>query len=96
MRHIPLSPVRAVFGGAPPALGGAWGVGGAQARALHDDLMGAVREAIEAWVNRHEPLSSPYEVVKDLLGVVRRGNSKGSEQTGLRFTKLLKGRKGRS
>src|SRR5258706_544212 len=27
----------------------------------------AVREAIEAWVNRHEPLSSPYEVGKDLL-----------------------------
>ena len=56
----------------------------------------AVREAIEAWVNRHEPVSSPYEVVKDLLGVVRGGNAKGSEQTGRRFTKLLKGRKGRS
>ena len=56
----------------------------------------AVREAIEAWVNRHEPVSSPYEVVKDLLGVVRGGNAKGSEQTGRRFAKLLKGRKGRS
>ena len=56
----------------------------------------AVREAIEAWVNRHEPVTSPYEVVKDLLGVVRRGNSKSSEQTGRRFTKLLKRRKGRS
>ncbi len=56
----------------------------------------AVREAIEAWVNRHEPVTSPYEVVKDLLGVVRGGNSKGSEQTGRRFTKLLKRRKGRS
>ena len=56
----------------------------------------AVREAIEAWVNRHEPVTSPYEVVKDLLGVVRGGNAKGSEQTGRRFTKLLKGRKGGS
>jgi hypothetical protein len=55
-----------------------------------------VRQAIEAWVDRHEPVTSPYEVVKDLLGVVHGGNPKGSVHTGRRFTKLLKGRRGRS
>jgi len=26
-----------------------------------------VRQAIEAWAERHEPVASPYEVVKDLI-----------------------------
>jgi len=55
----------------------------------------AVREAIEAWVNRHEPIASPYEAVKDLIGVVHGGNPKGSVQTGRQFTKLLKQRRSR-
>jgi putative intracellular protease/amidase len=52
-----------------------------------------VRQAIEAWVDRQEPVTSPYEVVKDLLGIVHGRNPKGSEQTGRRFTRLLKGRR---
>jgi predicted DNA-binding protein len=55
-----------------------------------------VRQAIEAWVERHEPVTSPYGVVTDLIGVVRGGNSKRSTQTGRRFTKLLKDRRCRS
>ena len=51
-----------------------------------------VRQAIEAWTERHETVTSPYEVVKDLLGVVHAGNPTGSQQTGRRFAKLLKQR----
>jgi hypothetical protein len=54
-----------------------------------------VRQAIEAWAERHEPVASPYEAVMDLLGVVRGGNPKRSVQTGRRFARLLKGRKAR-
>ena len=54
-----------------------------------------VRQAIEAWAEQHAPVTSPYEVVKDLLGVVHGGNPKGSVQTGRRFTKLLKQRRSR-
>jgi hypothetical protein len=54
-----------------------------------------VRQAIEAWANRHEPIVSPYEAVKDLIGVVHGGNPKGSVQTGRRFTKLLRQRRSR-
>jgi predicted DNA-binding protein len=54
-----------------------------------------VRQAIEAWAERHEPVASPYEAVKDLIGVVHGGNPKGSLQTGRQFTKLLKRRRRR-
>ena len=54
-----------------------------------------VRQAIEAWAERHEPIASPYEAVKDLIGVVHGGNPKGSMQTGRRFAKLLKRRRSR-
>jgi hypothetical protein len=52
-----------------------------------------VRQAIAAWADRHEPVTSPYQVVADLLGVVHGGNPRRSEQTGRRFTKLLKSRR---
>jgi Arc/MetJ-type ribon-helix-helix transcriptional regulator len=54
-----------------------------------------VRQAIEAWAERQEPITSPYEAVKDLIGVVHGGKPKGSVQTGRRFTKLLKQRRSR-
>jgi len=54
-----------------------------------------VRQAIEAWAERHEHIASPYEAVKDLIGVVHGGNPKGSVQTGRQFTKLLKQRRSR-
>ena len=53
-----------------------------------------IRQAIASWADNQEPVASPYEAMSDLLGVVRGGNPQRSEQTGCRFTKLLK-RKGR-
>src|SRR6267378_4435754 len=41
-----------------------------------------IRRAIEAWADRQEPIGSPYEALADLIGVVRGGNPKRSEQTG--------------
>lgn len=52
-----------------------------------------IRQAIEAWTERQEPVAAPFELVADLLGVVRGGNPRRSEQAGRRFTKLLKSRR---
>ena len=52
-----------------------------------------VRQAIAAWADRQEPVTSPYDAMRDLIGVVRGGNPKRSEQTGRRFTALLKKRR---
>jgi predicted DNA-binding protein len=54
-----------------------------------------IRQAIAAWADRQEPVSSPYEAMKDLIGVVRGGNPKRSEQTGRRFAALLMRRRRR-
>ena len=54
-----------------------------------------VRQAIEAWAERQEPVSSPYAAVTDLIGIVRGGNRKRSLQTGRQFAKLLKRRRRR-
>jgi hypothetical protein len=54
-----------------------------------------IRQAIEAWVEREEPIDSPYEVVADLIGVVHGGNPGRSSGTGYRFTELLKDRRKR-
>ncbi len=54
-----------------------------------------VRRAIEAWTELQEPVASPYEAIKDLIGVVHGGNPRGSVRTGRRFTKLLKRRRSR-
>jgi hypothetical protein len=45
--------------------------------------------------HRQEPVISPYEAIKDLIGVVREGNPKRSEQTGRRFATLLMRRRRR-
>lgn len=55
-----------------------------------------VRQAIEAWADRQEPVTSPYEVMADLLGVVHGGNPRRSVQTGRQFADLLKKRRNRS
>jgi Arc/MetJ-type ribon-helix-helix transcriptional regulator len=55
----------------------------------------AIRQAIAAWADRQEPVTSPYEAMKDLIGVVRGGNPKRSEQTGRRFAALLMRRRRR-
>ena len=55
-----------------------------------------IRQAIAAWADSQEPVAFPYEAMKDLLGVVRGGDPKRSEQTGGRFAAILKRRsKGR-
>jgi len=54
-----------------------------------------VRRAIEAWADLHDPVTSPYDTVLDLIGVVRGGNPKRSMETGRGFTKLLKRRRSR-
>jgi len=53
-----------------------------------------IRQAIAAWADRQEPVTSPYDAMRDLIGIVRGGNPKRSEQTGRRFTALLKKRRG--
>ncbi len=52
-----------------------------------------VRQAIAAWADREEPVTSPYEAMKDLIGVVKGGNPKRSEQSGRKLTALLKRRR---
>ena len=52
-----------------------------------------VRQAIEAWADRQEPVTSPYEALADLIGVVRGGKANRSSQTGRRFAELLKSRR---
>lgn len=54
-----------------------------------------VRRAIEAWTDLQEPVTSPYQAISDLIGVVHGGNPRGSLRTGRRFTKLLKRRRSR-
>lgn len=51
-----------------------------------------LREAIERWVEREEGGMSPYESIKDLIGVARGGDTALSKNTGKRFTELLKAR----
>ncbi len=55
-----------------------------------------IRQAIEAWAERQEPVAFPYQLVSDLLGVVHGTNPKRSEQAGRRFAKLIKERRSRS
>ena len=52
-----------------------------------------IRQAIEVWAEGQEPVAAPFELVSDLLGVVRGGNPGRSEQAGRRFTKNLKNRR---
>jgi predicted transcriptional regulator len=54
-----------------------------------------VRQAIDAWADRQEPVASPYEVLADLIGVVRGGKANRSAQTGRSFAQLLKKRRSR-
>ena len=51
-----------------------------------------IRQAIEAWVERQEPIAAPYEAMADLIGVVNGGNPQRSTEAGHRFREILKGR----
>jgi len=54
-----------------------------------------IRQAIEAWVERQEPMAAPYEAIADLIGVVNGGKPERSTETGRRFTEVLKSRRKR-
>ena len=54
-----------------------------------------IREAIEAWVERQEPVAAPYEAMADLIGVVNGGKPRRSAETGRRFREVLKSRRKR-
>jgi len=54
-----------------------------------------IRQAIEAWVERQEPIAAPYEAMTDLIGVVNGGKVGRSAETGRRFRELLKSRRKR-
>jgi Arc/MetJ-type ribon-helix-helix transcriptional regulator len=54
-----------------------------------------IRQAIEAWVERQEPIAAPYEAMADLIGVVNGGKVGRSAATGRRFRELLKSRRNR-
>jgi len=54
-----------------------------------------IRHAIKAWAGLQEPVTSPYEAMTDLIGIVHGENSKRSSRTGRRFAKLLKSRRAR-
>ena len=49
-----------------------------------------VRSAIESMAEREDSPSSPYALIADIVGSVRGTNPRRSEQTGRRFTKILK------
>jgi Arc/MetJ-type ribon-helix-helix transcriptional regulator len=51
-----------------------------------------VRQALEAWAEREEPVTRPFELMKDLIGVVHGGDPHRSEDAGRKFTKALKER----
>ena len=54
-----------------------------------------IRQAIEAWVERQEPTTAPYEAMADLIGVVNGGKAVRSAETGHHFRELLKSRRKR-
>jgi predicted DNA-binding protein len=54
-----------------------------------------IRRAIEAWVERQEPIAAPYEAMADLIGVVTGGKPGRSAEIGRRFRALLKNRRKR-
>jgi len=52
-----------------------------------------LREAIVTFVEKEERAMTPYESIKDLIGSVHGGDPKLSEDTGRKFTELLKARR---
>jgi len=55
-----------------------------------------IRQAIEAWVERQEPIAAPYEAMADLIGVVSGGKPGRSAETGRGFREVLNSRRKRS
>jgi hypothetical protein len=62
------------------------------AQQRHLSVSEVVRRAIEDYSKRGA-ICHPYELMKDLIGVVHGGNANRSESIGRRFTALLKTRR---
>jgi hypothetical protein len=52
-----------------------------------------VRLAITAWTEQQEDVAKPYTAIGDLIGIVRGGDPKRSEDAGRKFAKFLKKRR---
>jgi Arc/MetJ-type ribon-helix-helix transcriptional regulator len=66
------------------------------ARRKHLSNSEVVRQALVAFAEnaeREEPVTKPIDLVRDLIGIVKGGDPKLSEQTGRRFAALLKERR---
>lgn len=53
----------------------------------------AVRMALREWADREERQTTPYELIKHLIGSVRSGDPKLSEDMGRKFGELLRRRR---
>ena len=54
-----------------------------------------MRKAIEEWIDKQEATPTPYELMKDLIGIGHGGDPNRSTATGRQFTELLKRRRER-
>ena len=52
-----------------------------------------LREAITTFVQQEEKRPTAYELIKDLIGTVRGGDPRLSEDTGRKFSEALKARR---
>jgi Ribbon-helix-helix protein, copG family len=48
-----------------------------------------IRRALNSWVKLIDSSDSPYEMIADLIGVVKGGHPKRSESSGKQFRKIL-------
>ncbi len=53
-----------------------------------------MRQAIHEFVEREEAACRPYELMKDLIGIVNGGDPHRSTDIGKKFAKYLKSRRG--
>ena len=51
-----------------------------------------IRCAIGAWVDRREAVATPYDLLKDLIGVVHGGDARRSTRTGRQLKEMLEKR----
>jgi hypothetical protein len=55
-----------------------------------------IRRALNSWVKLIDSSDSPYEMIADLIGVVKGGNPKRSEMSGKQFRKVLAKKRNRA
>ena len=63
------------------------------ARRKQISISQVIRRAIETWIEEQEPAASAYEVISDLIGIVRGGNRERSAGAGRQFAAILKRRR---